>query len=60
MDVSLWTVALRLSIFKQKKGSATISVGLSYCSMGSSQPPSRDTVPFMINTYGKINIDKFI
>jgi hypothetical protein len=38
-------VALKLPIFKQTKGCATISLGLNYCSMGSSQPPSRDTVP---------------
>jgi hypothetical protein len=39
--------ALKLMIFKQKKGFANISLGLNYCSMGSSQPPpSRDTVPF--------------
>jgi hypothetical protein len=39
------TVALRRPIFKQIKGSATISLGLNYCSMGSSQSPSHDTVP---------------
>jgi hypothetical protein len=43
--VTLWTVALRRAIFKQKKGSATISSSLNYCSMGSSQSPSRDSVP---------------
>jgi hypothetical protein len=36
---------LKWPIFKQKKGGATISLGLNYCSMGSSQPQSRDTVP---------------
>jgi hypothetical protein len=37
------TVALRRAIFKQKKGLATIiSLSLKYCSMGSSQPTSRD------------------
>jgi hypothetical protein len=30
---------------KTEKGCATISLGLNYCSMGPSQPPSRDTVP---------------
>jgi hypothetical protein len=39
------TVAWRWSIFKHKKGSATICLGLIFCSMGSSQPPTRDTVP---------------
>jgi hypothetical protein len=43
--VTLRTVALRRPIFKQKKGYATISLGLNYCSMGSSQPLSCDTVP---------------
>jgi hypothetical protein len=43
--VTLWTVALRRQIFKQKKGFATISLGLKYCSMGSTQSPSCDTVP---------------
>jgi hypothetical protein len=33
-------------IFKKKKGPATISLGLNYCSMDSSQSTSRDTVPF--------------
>jgi hypothetical protein len=37
---------LKWPIFKQKKGCATISLGLNYCSMGSSQPPFRDSVPF--------------
>jgi hypothetical protein len=41
---TLWTVALRRPIFKQNKGSATISLGLNYSSRGSSQSPSRDTV----------------
>jgi hypothetical protein len=35
----------RWPIFKQKKGSTTISLGLNYRFMGSSQSPSRDTVP---------------
>jgi hypothetical protein len=39
------TVPLRWPIFKQKKGSATINLGLNYCSMGSSHSLSRDTVP---------------
>jgi hypothetical protein len=42
---SVQTVALKWLIFKQKKGCTTISLGLNYCSMGSSQPPSRETVP---------------
>jgi hypothetical protein len=42
---TLRTVALRRPIFKQKKGFATISLGLNYCSMGSSHSLSRDTVP---------------
>jgi hypothetical protein len=42
---TLRTVAFRRPTFKQKKGSATISLGLYNCSMGSSQSPSRDTVP---------------
>jgi hypothetical protein len=37
-------VALRWAIFKQKKGSATICLGLIYCSMGSSQPKTHGTV----------------
>jgi hypothetical protein len=44
--VTLWTFALKWPIFKQKKRSATIS------SMGSSQLPSRDTVP--LNYFFKI------
>jgi hypothetical protein len=31
-------------IFKQKKRRATISLGLNFCFIGSSQPPSRDSV----------------
>jgi hypothetical protein len=46
---TLRTVALRWPIFKQKKGSATISLGLNYCSMGSSLSPFRDTVPLIRN-----------
>jgi hypothetical protein len=42
---TLQTVALRWPIFKQKKGSATISLGLNYCSMGLSHSLSCDTVP---------------
>jgi hypothetical protein len=42
---TLWTVALKQPIFKRKKGFANISLGLNYCSMGSSWPWSRDTVP---------------
>jgi hypothetical protein len=40
----LWALAKIRQIFKQKKGSATISLGLIYYSMVLSQPPSRDTV----------------
>jgi hypothetical protein len=32
---TVWTVALRWAIFKRKKGFATISLRLNYCSMGS-------------------------
>jgi hypothetical protein len=39
------TVALKWPILKQRKGCATVRLGLNYCYMGSSQPPSRDTVP---------------
>jgi hypothetical protein len=39
------TIALRWVIFKQKKESATICLGLIYWSMDSSQPPTPDTVP---------------
>jgi hypothetical protein len=49
--VTLQTVALRQPIFKQKKVSVTISLGIHYCTMGSSQPPSRDTVP-LLRMYG--------
>jgi hypothetical protein len=41
---TLRTVALRRPIFEQEKGSATISLGLNYCSMASSHSLSRDTV----------------
>jgi hypothetical protein len=41
----LWTVALKRATFKQKKGRATISLGLFLYSTASSQPPSRDIVP---------------
>jgi hypothetical protein len=40
-----WTVALKRSIFKRKKGFANLNLGLIYNSIASSQPPSRDTVP---------------
>jgi hypothetical protein len=36
-------------IFKQEKGSVTISLGLNYCSMSSSQSPSRDTVALSLS-----------
>jgi hypothetical protein len=49
-SVTLLTGALRRPIFKQKKGSAIISLGLNYCSMGSSQSPCRDTVTAFICT----------
>jgi hypothetical protein len=42
---TLQTVALRWTIFKPKKGSVTISLGLNYCSLDLSQPLFRDTVP---------------
>jgi hypothetical protein len=46
-SVTLQTIALRWPIFKQKKVRMTISSDLNFCSMGSSQPPSRDTAPLM-------------
>jgi hypothetical protein len=42
-------VPLRWAIFKQKKGFATIFLDLIYCSMGSYQPPTRDTGPLRNN-----------
>jgi hypothetical protein len=48
----LWTVALKRPIFKQKKGFANISLGLNYCSMGSSWQRSRDTVPLTRYIFG--------
>jgi hypothetical protein len=47
--------AVRQAIFKQKKGSATISLDLIYHSIVLSQPPSRDTVPYedVTNPYEK-------
>jgi hypothetical protein len=50
---------LKWPIFKQKKGCATISWGLNYSSMGSSQPPSRDTVPLTCQIYMKCNQNLF-
>jgi hypothetical protein len=44
---TLWTVALKRPIFKRKKGFATISLRLNNCTMGSSWPRSRDTVPLI-------------
>jgi hypothetical protein len=44
---TLRTVALRRPIFKPKKGSSTISLGLNYYSIGLSQPPFRDTISLM-------------
>jgi hypothetical protein len=44
---TLQSFALRRPIFKQKKGSATISLGLNYYSMGSSLSPFHDTVSLM-------------
>jgi hypothetical protein len=41
------TIVLRRAIFKQKKGFATISLGLIYRFMVLSQPPSRDNAPLM-------------
>jgi hypothetical protein len=48
---TLWTVALKRPIFKRKKGFTNISLGLNYCSMGSSWPRSRDTVPLTCTTF---------
>jgi hypothetical protein len=45
--VTLWTVALRRTIFEHKEGCSTIDLGLNYCSMGSYQPPSRKTIPLI-------------
>jgi hypothetical protein len=45
---SIGVVLYGLTVFKQKKGSATISLGLNYCSMGSSRSLSCDTVPLML------------
>jgi hypothetical protein len=39
---------LQRAIFKQGKGSATISLDLSYCSMGASHSLSRDTFPLRL------------
>jgi hypothetical protein len=44
---TLWTIALKWPIFKRKKGFANISLGLNYCSMGTSWPRSHDTVPLI-------------
>jgi hypothetical protein len=41
-------------IFKQKKGCVTISLSLNYCSMGSSQPTSHDSV--LLNSNSKNSI----
>jgi hypothetical protein len=40
-------VALKLPIFKRKKGFANLSLGLIYHSKALPQPPSRDTIPLM-------------
>jgi hypothetical protein len=45
---TLQTFTLRWPIFKQKKGSLTISLGLNYCSMGSSQPTISWHFPFHV------------
>jgi hypothetical protein len=42
---TLWAVALKRPIFKQKKGFVNISLGLNFCSIDSSWPRSHDTVP---------------
>jgi hypothetical protein len=42
---TLWTVALKRPIFKQKKGVANLNLGLLLYSEALSQPWSRDTVP---------------
>jgi hypothetical protein len=44
--------SLKRPIFKWKKGFANISLGLNYCSMGSSLPRFRDTVPLNSFTTG--------
>jgi hypothetical protein len=43
------TVPFKRQIFKRKKGSVNISLGLNYCSLCSSRPPSCDTVHFTIS-----------
>jgi hypothetical protein len=48
---TVWTVALRRTIFKWKKGFATIILGLIYYSMVVSQPPFHDTVPYSKKIY---------
>jgi hypothetical protein len=50
---TLWTVALKRPNFN-KKGFANISLGLNYCSMGSSWPRSCDTVP-LSGTFVSLN-----
>jgi hypothetical protein len=50
------TVALKRPFFKRKKGFATISLGLIYHSMVSSQPPSRDTVPLIQLCWSEIKV----
>jgi hypothetical protein len=57
---TLRTIALRRPIFKQKKGSVTKSLGQNYCSRGSSQSPSRDTVPLSLIYEIKANKHAFL
>jgi hypothetical protein len=59
MDVVLY----RRPIFKQKKGSTTISLGLNYCSMGSCLSLFGYTVPLSLagkssGGYNNTNIDQ--
>jgi hypothetical protein len=42
-------VPLKRPIFHRKKVIANFSLGLNYCSIGQSRPPSRDTVPLSFN-----------
>jgi hypothetical protein len=44
----LWTVALKQPIFKRKNVFVNFWLGINYCSIGPSRPPSRDTVPLAL------------
>jgi hypothetical protein len=58
--VRFGTNGLRWPIFKLKKGSITLSLGLNYCSLDSSQSPSCDTVPltlFLIKNTANVTVN---